>query len=207
MKLLTTISFLISATICFAQLPPEFGINIKATTVTPSNEFRIEIARVGDNLKGIYRLRDSVSYKLDLNKEYRATNDLLAASFAKASKDSLTKLSNKLDSFRTVYSRFSVDSITIPLSEISGYVSLLTKINSTGNLELTNSSANAARNMRAGPLVEFRIRSGKDSRVVYAQSPTAATNPLLHQLIIESLKLYRERKQTGFLSKMRTNGW
>lgn len=208
MKIILTIFAFIPFAFCSGQaLPEEFSIRIKATTSTPANEFIINIAKQNDNLKLVYGLRDSVSYRLNLDKKYNALNDLVIASFATASRDSLVKLGAKQDSFRSVYSFYSKDSISVPVSDVNSYIELLKKINKTGNMELTNSSANAARNQREGPLFEFRIISPKESRVVYAQYPTASTNPLLYQLITESLKLYRDKKQNNFLDKKRTNGY
>ena len=189
------------------SLPDPFSISINATSTAPPNEFRIAISRKGDDLKLVYSLRDSISYRLNLDKSYFALNDLIMASFATASRDSLAKLGAKQDSIRNHYSIFSKDSLLLKLNDQGGYAELLKKIQATNNVMLTNSSANASRNMREGALFSFTITDAKGSRLVYAQSPTSSTNPLLYQLITESLKLYRDKKPGAFLDKSRTNNY
>lgn len=188
-------------------LPDPFTLKIKATTQTPSNEFTIDITKQGDNLKLIYGLRDSISYRLDRDKNYLALNNLIIESFATASRDSLAKLGAKQDSMRSLYSVYSRDSISLTVSEATAFIDILNRVNKTGNVELTNASANAARNMREGPVFSFKIITPSQSRLLYAQYPTASTNPLLYQLITESLKLYREKKKNTFLDKRRTNNY
>jgi len=187
-----------------------FSITIKAETQVNGNEFIIDIYKTSSFIKVIYHLRDSVCYtEMKKSPNYTHASKNLLDEFAKSprNQDSLNLAANNIEHVIHQYGVYSSDSLKINPHTYSAYAKLLDSINAASSEVLENAKYNKNRVVLDGTQFDFIITWGNNSRKVHAHSPDARSNPLLHNLITETLGIYRQIKPGQFLTAKRTSGY
>lgn len=160
---------------------------------TPNNDLQIK-----------YMLKDSVSKSINNDEFYKSTIERFLNANLKF-EDQVT-LMEKMDSISQRHTYYTTDSITVNPGKDAEYLQLFNTFLSS-SAESTEQDKKSVRIVLDGLPMVFTLSEGNLSRKVYATSPSQDSNPLMYKFISETMKLYRENKPEGILSKGRTRGY
>ena len=183
-------------------------ITIRATTSVSGQAFSVDIFRNEDNIKVLYKTKESLSDKIEtdsnLTKHRKA---LMSVKNLTPQNDTVSFYLEQIDSINQVYTKYGVDSLQFNKTENKEFDSLLNAILSSSSEILENKSVSKNNVVLDGTLIRFKITNDQTSRVIYAYSPSSTTYPLLNKLITQTLDLYRQTKNNDFLSIRKTGGY
>lgn len=208
MKTILILIFVLIIRPLLGQEPYSSSIYIRATNSVKNSEFKVYIYEREECFKVVYKIRDSISYRAELDStlsKYRAL--IFSNKYQNVSNDTSTTLLMQVDSIIQAYSIYSQDSILIERKKNMNFDSLISTIMSSKSGDLVNDSFNKNRLMFDGTIIKFELRDNQQYRIVYAHSPTVKSHPLLGRLIIEIMNIYRMEKHNGFLNTIQTNGY
>jgi hypothetical protein len=199
-----SVLLLVNASAAQGQQNHERSITVRLYNMTSGKELFIISTFQDDQVKLVYKSKDSVSVKFVEDAELKALNHEFGSVKNKTPQnDTLVRVVWAMDSIHRAYTYYSSDSITVSLADNCAYQVLYQRM-----FGATDSVLQGRRRIvldGSSLIITFRDRLGK--RVVYAQAPDAKSSPLLHAFITVSLELYRQKKPDGVLNKKRTIGY
>ena len=199
---LVFIAFLTTTNLCFGQSVIERQIEIFASTAVSGTEFQIEIVIDQDSTKLKFRIRDSISIKLDNDSNYNAIrNYLLSLKTLDINNDTVLVHLNTLKSIAEKYTFYSADSITIQNLANGDYLNLINEVFLSTTDSLENKILNKNRITLDGTSLTFTFIDKDIKRKIYARSPSKESHPLLYKLVTSSTSLYRLVKKNDFLNR------
>jgi hypothetical protein len=188
--LIITIAFLTESATAQKKLwKNDIVIQIRNTQIL------VDIQKNSNSAKLVYSLVDSVQQSaMEHDPQFKINMAKLEKSVS--SKSNKFKLLDEVISFVDSYTIYHRDSLILNLIENPGYKQLLISIAQAPKSELQPPKT---RVMIDGTLFTYKITTAKGEQRVIAQSPTAESHPLLYDLLMRSLKIYRELKPNGIL--------
>lgn len=185
----------------------DLKIDIRASTASMNGNgnYEINIDKRADFIKIVYKLTNRVNYKgLLENKRYQEIKKYRTYPLNTTTrKDSLAKINAEFSSLFESYTSYDKDSLIVNAHLEPQYTQLLYDINKTN----TDSLENKNWHVLDGTAFSFKITNGRSTRMIFADSPTAKSNPMLYQLLTQTLELYRSIKMNTFLNTDKTEGY
>lgn len=195
----------LSAKSIFPGNKEDVTIHIYAVTSVTMNQFKIDIYKSKHNIKLVYSLFDSLSRTaLHQDTTYQRADLLLHHLSDSIDVEERLARFNNLTVIMDKYQVFDRDSITLKTSTDTSYVNLIKRIVAAPDERLQDPKN---RGLLDGTAMSFTIITAQRERKAQTVSPNQKVNPLLYQLLTQSLHEYRMRKGTTFLNIKRTDGY
>ena len=192
----------------FAQPIKDRHIQISASAPINGTEYYIKIKNNSKTTKIVFKIKDSLSFRLENDTNFIAQrNQLLSEEYLDLKKDTIITQIDRLTSLTEKYKMYSTDSIEIRNEENTKYNSLLDIVFSTPIDRLENQAQNRNRIILDGICMRFLLIDRDNQREAIASTPTINSHPLLYDLIINTLQIYRDNKKNSFLTKTKLFGY
>jgi hypothetical protein len=156
-------------------------------------DYECNIKKEGDNLKLMYKYRDSVSNAYYRDKRTRPLLESYLSSRSEMTMDSIRSIESE-------YSFYREDSIDVSVNKYASFVELLKKIIITPKESLEDLEADKKKPVLDGEYYTFYIQSSKGKMIVNSINLDAKLHPELHRLIVEAIDIYQKEKQRNFFT-------
>ncbi|OKS87355.1 hypothetical protein [Mucilaginibacter polytrichastri] len=182
----------------------ELNIQIEANSSVSNNHFKINIRKKHNIVNIAYSILDSIRYSA-LHKDTAYMRIIDEFKKGKSIKDSVAKkLFDDLVERNSVYKR---DLIVANLKSDKAYDHLLGLMMTSSKEELENKEQNKSRIILDDTYVKYTVNISSQTKIALAHSPSQISNPLLYQLLTQTLNLCREKHRNNFLDKGLTSGY
>ncbi|MFI5451143.1 hypothetical protein ACHMWN_03210 [Pedobacter sp. UC225_61] len=195
--------FLCSTSVVFGQKKINSSIEIQILKGFGGEDYTLSIYRTNKSIKILYKHRDSVSYKLNNDLEYKKCFELVDSLLLKNEKYDSNKfilINNRMKAIESSYSYYRKDSLIFKRKVNREFDILLDSVFSSSTEKLENKTPNVTRLVLDGHSVNFIINKGKISRKIYTQSPDLESHPLLTKLQQGVMIEYKKRRNRDFIT-------
>ncbi len=155
----------------------------------------VDIYKNSNSAKLIYRLVDSIRQSsMEHDPKFKINMAKLEKSIS--SRSDTSKTLDEILSFIDSYTVYHCDSLVLNLKDNLNYKQLLVSVGQATKSELEPTIPRATID---GTSFTYKILTVTGEKRINAQSPTASSHPLLYNLLVRSLNIYRRLRPDGIL--------